>query len=54
MPIEATPAEQLLVAVATKFAAPLMVELLLGEVTYTPLFELETVNLTPVVDAPPQ
>jgi hypothetical protein len=52
--MDATPAEQLVVAVATKFAVPLIVELLLGEVTYTPLFELETVNLTPVVEAPPQ
>ena len=45
MPMEATPAEQFVVAVATKWAGELTVLLLAGEVTKTPVPDL-TVMLT--------
>ena len=53
MPIDLTPAEQLVVAVATKWAGEPTVLLLAGEVTKTPVPDF-TVMLTLVVKAPPQ
>jgi hypothetical protein len=55
MPIEATPSEQLEVAVAEKFTGDPTVLLFAGEVTYTPfLVEELTVIFTVLVEAPPQ
>jgi hypothetical protein len=53
MPIEATPFEHVVVAVATKFTGEVAVPLFDGLVTKTPDCEL-TVILTGVVAAPPQ
>jgi hypothetical protein len=53
MPIDPTPFEQDVVAVATKLTGELLTPLLAGEVTWTPDCEL-TVMVTGVVAAPPQ
>jgi hypothetical protein len=54
-PIAETPFEQLVVAVATKFALPTIVALLAGDVTKTPVFVAATTVMgTAVLVAPTQ